>query len=118
MKRAIEIDPGHHPSLNYLGYFYAEKGIRLKEAERLLRRALYFQPNQPAYLDSLGWIYYKQGRLKRAKKYLEKAAKKEKDWEIYKHLGDLYLKMGEEERANNYWEKSRKIKKDGNFREN
>ena len=60
MKIAIELNPQNAAALNYLGYTWAEKGIRLDEAESLVLRALKVEPNEGAYVDSLGWIYYQR----------------------------------------------------------
>ncbi len=54
MRRAIELNPSNAQALNYLGYSYAEMGTRLDEAEKLIRRAIDIEPEDGAYIDSLG----------------------------------------------------------------
>ena len=55
--------PSNAPALNYLGYTYAESGKHLDEAEKLIKRALDIEPEDGFYVDSLGWVYYQQGRV-------------------------------------------------------
>lgn len=85
---------------NALGYLYAEQGIKLDEAETLVRRALKSAPTSGAYLDSLGFIYFKQGKLDAAIESLEQAVRYLPDTpEILSHLADAYLKKGLEQKA-------------------
>ena len=85
---------------NALGYLYAEQGIKLDEAETLVRRALKSAPTSGAYLDSLGFIYFKQGKLDAAIESLEQAVRYLPDTpEILSHLADAYLKNGLEQKA-------------------
>ena len=60
-ERAVAADPRNANALNYLGYTYAEMGVKLDEAEALIRRALEIEPNDGFYVDSLGWVYYQRG---------------------------------------------------------
>ena len=66
-----------------------------------IKKSLKIRPNQPAYLDSLGWVYYKQGKLSAAKKYISRAADMLRDPVVLDHLGDVYYKLGEREKAKN-----------------
>jgi len=65
MRDVIELDPTHASALNYLGYTYADLGRNLDEAERLIKKALEYKPNDGYITDSLGWVYYKQGSTKK-----------------------------------------------------
>ena len=95
MQRAIELNPDNAPALNYLGYTYAEQGVRLDEAETLIRRALAISPHDGFYVDSLGWVYYQRGDYDKAIEYLERAvALAADDPTIAEHLGDAYKKAG------------------------
>ena len=88
---------------NALGYLLAEQNKNLTEAVELIMFALEQDPENGAYLDSLGWAYYKQGQIKRAIKQLERAVKYEPDsWEIQDHLGDAYLKSGKVKKLSNF----------------
>ena len=99
MKKAIELDNNNAMALNYLGYTYLTQDKNLKEAYNLIKKACKIEPDNGAFLDSLGWAYYKMGRYHLAKQYLEKAADKERDGEVYEHLGYVYLKLKEYEKA-------------------
>src|SRR5260370_7848895 len=75
-------------------------GIRLDEAEALVQKALKEDPYNGAYLDSLGWIYFKENKLTASESTLRKAVERERpDATIHSHLGDLYAKMGRSELA-------------------
>jgi Flp pilus assembly protein TadD len=100
MKLAIEINPQNAQALNYLGYSWAEKGSQLDEAETLILRALKVEPNEGAYLDSLGWVYYQKGDYQRASEQLERASELINDDPVVtEHLGDVYDKLGKTEAA-------------------
>lgn len=93
MKKAIEIDPANVNALNYLGYSYAEKNIKLKEAGDLIRRALQGRPNDGYIIDSLAWVYYKEGKLDEAVRELKKALSfVPEDPTIHEHLGEVLVK--------------------------
>jgi tetratricopeptide (TPR) repeat protein len=94
MREIIEIDPNHAEALNYIGYTYAEQGVRLDEALSLIEKALKIKPDSGYIIDSLGWIYYQKGQYAEAVKHLEKAAEMlPTDPTINEHLGDAYLKL-------------------------
>jgi tetratricopeptide (TPR) repeat protein len=106
-KKALAVDPNNAPVLNYYGYMLGDLGIRLDEAESLVQRALKEEPNSGAYLDSLGWIYYKEDKLADAESTLLKAVQHEShDATIRSHLGDVYAKSGRMDLAAVEWEKS------------
>ena len=93
--------------MNYLGFMFADRGIRLDEAERLTQRAIQTDPTNGAYLDSLGWVYFKQNRLDRAEEYLRRAIIfLNTDSSIHDHLGDVYFKTKRYEEARTEWNKS------------
>jgi len=106
-KKALTVNPRNASVLNYYGYMLAERGVRLDEAVSLVERALDEEPNNGAFLDSLGWAYFQQNRLEQAEKYLRRAAERTGgDPTIYDHLGELYLKMGRIDQAAAEWERS------------
>ncbi|MCF8045476.1 MAG: tetratricopeptide repeat protein [Desulfarculaceae bacterium] len=89
MKKVIELEPENADALNYLGYTYADLGIRLDKAEQLIKKALELKPDDGYITDSLGWVYYKKGLFSRATPVLEKAAKlTDYDPVITEHLAD------------------------------
>jgi predicted Zn-dependent protease len=90
----------HAPTLNYLGYMWAESGEHLEQAHEMLTRAVGQEPDNGAYVDSLGWIYFRLGKLELAEKYLTDAAKMlPRDPTVHEHLGDVLAKRGNTERA-------------------
>jgi len=106
-KRVLAMNPKNAPVLNYYGYMLGDLGIRLDEAEALVQKALKEDPYNGAYLDSLGWIYFKENKLSASETTLRKAVERERhDATIHSHLGDLYAKMGRSELAAAEWEKS------------
>jgi Tfp pilus assembly protein PilF len=107
MRKVISLDPKHANALNYLGYTYADLGENLDEAERLIKEALKYKPNDGYITDSLGWVYYKKGQYDKAIKYLKKAIDLVPDDPIMlEHLGDAYLKVNDKANALKYYQKS------------
>ena len=93
MYKVLDIDAWHANALNYIGYTYAESGIMLDEAERLVKKALEIKPDSGHIMDSLGWVYYKRGEFGKAVVELEKATRLlPEDPIVMEHLGDAYLK--------------------------
>ena len=104
-RRALDLNPQSANSLNYLGYMLADRGIRLDESVELIQKALEMEPGNGAYLDSLGWAYYKLNRFDLAEKYLlESVEKVPTDPAILDHLGDLYSKTGRIPEAQQQWQ--------------
>jgi tetratricopeptide (TPR) repeat protein len=90
----IADDPAHHEALNYLGYMLADRGQKLDEAVSFISRALAIRGDEPSYLDSLGWAYFRQRRFDEARPPLERAAAALPQVSVIQdHLGDLYLEM-------------------------
>ena len=103
----LAIAPDHSLALNYLGYIFADEGINLEESLRLLKRAVAQQPDNGNFLDSLGWVYYRLGKLRQAEELIIKAIKLEKNNAIIlDHLGEVYFALGKHQEAKLYWEKS------------
>jgi Flp pilus assembly protein TadD len=106
-KKTLEVNPRNAPVLNYYGYMLGDLGIRLEEAEALVQRALKEEPHSGAYLDSLGWIYFRENKLGEAEATLRKAVEREShDATIRSHLADVYAKSGRTDLAAIEWEKS------------
>ena len=106
-KKVLAVNPKNAQVLNYYGYMLGDLGIRLDEAEALVQRALKEEPFNGAYLDSLGWIYFKENKLAASETTLRKAVQREShDATIHSHLGDVYAKTGRSELAAAEWEKS------------
>lgn len=103
----LDIDPNFAPALNYLGYMWADQGENLDQALRLVRQAVALEPDNGAYIDSLGWAHYQLGQYDEARGYLERAAKIVGDDAIvFEHLGDLYRALDEVQDAREAYERS------------
>jgi tetratricopeptide (TPR) repeat protein len=106
-KKVLAMDPNNAMTLNYLGYMMADRGERLPDALAYIQQAVQLDPQNGAYLDSLGWAYFKQGNYGKAEEYLLKAvARIGDDATIQEHLGDLYQKTGRLRLAAMHWEKA------------
>jgi predicted Zn-dependent protease len=96
----LEKDANHAPTLNYLGYMWAEGAVNLDKAHEMLTRAVGQEPNNGAYVDSLGWVYFRLGNLDLAEKYLRDATKLiPRDPTVHEHLGDVLAARGNLDRA-------------------
>ncbi|MEX1045034.1 MAG: tetratricopeptide repeat protein [Chthoniobacterales bacterium] len=105
----LELDAGHAQALNYLGYMWAERGENLAAAEELIRRAVDLEPHSAAYLDSLGWVLYQQGRYHEALAPLQQASQLSADAPdpvVEEHLGDVLEKLGRRNDAVKAWERA------------
>ena len=99
-RRVLEVEPDFHAALNYLGYMWAERGENLEEALALVGRAVALDPDNGAYVDSLGWANFQLGRHDEARTLLERAVRLEPDDPtVHEHLGDVYRALGQTERA-------------------
>ncbi|MGB7023039.1 MAG: tetratricopeptide repeat protein [Candidatus Acidiferrales bacterium] len=106
-RKALAINPHDAMVLNYYGYMLADRGVRLEEAIPMIHRAVVEDPTNGAYLDSLGWAYYKQGNLAEAQQYLQQAVSHSaNDPTVLGHLGEVYAKLGQTGRAEQTWEKA------------
>lgn len=105
--------PDDAQALNYLGYMWAERGENLDRALELIERAVKLEPDNGAYVDSLGWVHFQLGQYDQARTYLEKAAKLEPgDSTIYEHLGDVYARLGETTKAAEFYRKALELSQD------
>jgi tetratricopeptide (TPR) repeat protein len=106
-RQALEIDPSNAMVSNYLGYMLADKGTKLPEALKLIRKAVDQEPMNGAYLDSLGWAYFKMGQYELAEENLRQAVQRDQtDPTVHEHLGDLYEKTGRIRLAAAQWQLS------------
>lgn len=113
LRALLSNDPNHSEALNFLGYIFAEQGINLVEAKGLIQRALEEKPNDGYYLDSLAWVYFKQGDLKKAADLQRSAIEKVGDDPVMlEHLGDILWKSGAESEARTNWKKALELKHD------
>ena len=108
MAIVLQKEPDNAHALNAMGYYLADKGIRLKEADAMITRANELLPNDPAILDSVGWVKYRQGIYKESLKYLRKAFLLASESEIAAHLGEVLWISGKNEEAKKIWNKALK----------
>ena len=109
---AVANDPTSAPALNSLGYTLADRGERLPEAIGYIERALKVEPENPSYIDSLGWALFKQGRFEEAEPHLQKAATALPEQSVIQdHYGDVLARRGKLQEAITAWERA--LKGDG-----
>ncbi|BDC52436.1 hypothetical protein F183_A47510 [Bryobacterales bacterium F-183] len=106
-RRVLKDDPDNASALNYLGYMLADRNVRIPEAYEMIKKAVDKEPSNGAYLDSLGWVYFRMGRLDEAEKYLKVALEQAKrDPAVHDHLAEVYFKQGNVKDAITHWEVS------------
>ena len=99
-QRFLQRRPDSAPALNYLGYMWADEGTHLDRALELIERAVALDPDNGAYVDSLGWAHFQLGNYQQARSRLERAAElMGDDAVVLEHLGDVYRVLGEREGA-------------------
>lgn len=105
--------PNDSATQNYLGYMWADQGVQLERAKDMLEKAVAREPRNAAYLDSLGWAYFRLGELQSAEKNLREAHRREPaDPTIEEHIGDLEARQGNVDAAIRHWEKALALKHD------
>jgi tetratricopeptide (TPR) repeat protein len=111
LAKILQVRPDHAPANNDLGYMWANRGVNLDRAEKMIRLALASDPKSPAYMDSLGWVLYKRGSFDDALKLLQDAADAapELDPVIWDHLGDTYWRVSRSEDAADAWQKAARL---------
>ena len=109
LQRSIALDPANAAeAYNYLGYMWADHNMHLDEAMEMIQRALQIEPNNGSYLDSLGWVEFRQGKFDQALADLLLAAKNldREDPIVFEHIGDTYLKLHRIPEALESWQKA------------
>lgn len=100
MEKVLELYPDHPEALNYIGYTWADRNMHLDTALQYVKKAVELKPDNGFIRDSLGWVYYRLGRMEEARIELEKALKLEpNDPNIHDHLGDVYRSLGSFDKA-------------------
>jgi tetratricopeptide (TPR) repeat protein len=106
-RKILAVNPQNAATLNYLGYMNAERDVRLEESLNYIKQAVSSEPTNGAYLDSLGWAYFKLGKYDLAEENLSKASlRMGSDPTVQDHLGDLYQKTGRLKLAAAHWERA------------
>jgi len=104
LRKLIELRPDNAHAYNALGYSLAERSLQLPEALSLIEKAIELSPDDPFIMDSLGWVYYRMGDLKKGVKYLKQAFDVRSDPEIAAHYGELLWMNGAKEDAKKIWQ--------------
>ena len=105
LDKALALKPDQPEVLNYLGYSWVNRGVRIKDGMAMIQKAVEFQPEEGAFVDSLGWAYYRLGKFPDAVTTLERAVGLEGgDAEINDHLGDAYWRVGRRDEARFQWQ--------------
>ena len=106
-KKVLAANPQSAVTLNYLGYMNADRGVQLEESLNQIKQAVSLDPTNGAYLDSLGWAYFKLGKYDMAEETLNKASlRMGSDPTVQDHLGDLFQKTGRLKLAAAHWERA------------
>jgi tetratricopeptide (TPR) repeat protein len=108
----LKRQPDNADALNALGYTLADLTERYDEAYGYILKAYKLKPDNPAIVDSLGWVYYRLGKLDQALKYLSLALEKSQDPEIAAHLGEVLWISGDRVAARRVWDRALEIDPD------
>ena len=108
-RKVLALDPENAGTLNYLGYMLADRNVRLDEAKDLISKALAQEPNSGAYLDSMGWVYFRLNKLQEAEEKLRRALEyMSRDATVHDHLAEVYFREGKTREAIAQWQNSLK----------
>jgi tetratricopeptide (TPR) repeat protein len=123
LRAILDADPDFAAACNDLGFHLADQGRALDEAERLVRHAIatdrierrkagHAELQNAAYIDSLGWVFFRRGQLPQARAELERAVALHAgatDPVVWDHLGDVHFRLGEKEEAKGAWQKAQSL---------
>ncbi len=115
LRRVIALQPDRAHAHNALGYSFADRNINLDEARTLVEKAHSLSPDDPAILDSMGWVAFRQNRLTDAEGFLRRAFDKFKDGEIAAHLGEVLWVQGRKDDAKAVWQAQLKTQPDSDI---
>ena len=108
-EKTLKLSPDMPEALNYYGYMLADKGIKLDRARNMIEKAVHLDPKNAAYVDSLGWVLFKQGKAQDGLVQIQKAislSNTDPDATLYEHLGDIYAALNQPDKAREAWQKS------------
>lgn len=104
---SLRLDRNNHTALNNYAYYLSLRRENLDEALEMSRRAVAMEPQNAAYLDTIGWIYFKKGDFDNALEYIRRSVDTgDASAEVYEHLGDVYKARGESDNAKYWWQKA------------
>lgn len=109
--QSLNIKSNFAEAMNFLGYMWADKNMRLPEARVWINKALKLEPNNPAYQDSMAWVLYRQGNYEEALTWINKSKEgfQDPDPVILEHLGDIQWKLGQQQAAVETWKAALKL---------
>ena len=106
-EEAILLDPDNDVALNNYAYYLSERETRLDKAKEMAKRALELNPENAAFLDTMGWVYFKLGDYEKAHEYIRASIETgDASAEVLEHMGDVYDKLGDPDRAHYWWQKA------------
>jgi tetratricopeptide (TPR) repeat protein len=115
LRSLMRLEPNNPSPFNTLGYFLADRTTRYNEAKELIDRAIELSPNDPAIIDSLGWVQFKLGMYQESKINLERAFELFPDHEVAAHLGEVLWAMGNREAAREIWQNALEAQPESEF---
>ncbi len=108
LRKLLQVAPEHAQAYNALGYSFLDRNVRIEEGMRLVQKAYQLEPNDAAITDSVGWGYYRLGKIDKSTEYLRKAFALNTDPEIAAHLGEVLWIQGNKDEAIKIWQNTLK----------
>ena len=108
LRKLLEVAPDHAQAYNALGFSFLERNVRIEEGMKLVEKAYQIEPNDAAIIDSVGWGYYRLGKLDKSAEYLRRAFAANPDPEIAAHLGEVLWAQGNKDEAKRIWHEAMK----------
>jgi tetratricopeptide (TPR) repeat protein len=112
LRHLVQLKPDYAHAYNALGYTFADRNIRLKEAYELIDKALQLAPDDGFILDSMGWVQYRLGNLSAARDYLGRAYRLKPEADVAAHLGEVMWRQGDQEAARTVWREASRRESD------
>jgi Flp pilus assembly protein TadD len=112
LRKIIQLNPASPIASNTLGYYLADQTDRYEEAYELILSAIELAPNDPAIIDSLGWVQYRLGMYQEARENLDRAYELYPDPEVAAHLGEVLWVIGDKAAANRIWRNALEVQPD------
>lgn len=110
--KSLKMNPNNPTVLNNYSYYLSERGARLSDAEKMSKKSLDLSPDQATFMDTYGWILYKMGKYKDARKYVQQAidaSGADADATLWEHLGDIDFKLKDVDKAVTHWQKAKQL---------
>ena len=105
--RALQFNSENDVALNNYAYYLSVRGLRLDDAMDMAKRAVEMRPGNPAFLDTLGWIYFKKGDYENAREHIAASIDTgQASATVMEHMGDVYEKLGDMDEARNWWQQA------------